>query len=349
MQSVNALQYGYNESVCNGDRHKKFDELLNSLPEQCGYVIVNAFIKAWNLVNDRGFENIACAVSGGSDSDVLIDLITKVDIDKKVRYFFADPGLEYSATREHIDFLEAKYGVRIERFRTEKPVVSIAREKGIPFLSKRVSEMIYRLQLHDFQWEDEPYEVLVDRYPNCVSALMWWTNYYGEKSRLNIDWNRGLKQFLVKKHGPGFKVSAKCCIESKEDTLKKAMKKMGSHCLMISGVRKAEGGYRSIGMKSCTTLRSDGGDFRPIFWFKEEDKKIYCEYYGIEHSFCYTAPENSLRRTGCCCCPMALPANLENERRFAKEYDPMMYKAVENIFAESYGLAEEYREFVKHI
>lgn len=343
MQSNLVLQ---NNNISAYELRKLRGEFISSLPEKIGFNIVNAFIKAWDIVNDTDTRNICCSISGGSDSDLTLDLIFRVDVQRKTKYFFAEPGLEHSYTREHIDFLEQKYGIEIQRFRTEKPVITVVREKGIPFLSKRVSEMIYRLQLHNFEWEDGSYDELIKKYPNCSSALMWWTNHYGEGSRLNIDWNRGLRAFLLNK-GPGFKVSARCCSESKERTLSNAAKQMGKG-IMISGVRKAEGGFRSISMHSCTNIKREGeGDFRPIFWFTEEDKKTYCDAFGVEHSFCYNAPDYPLKRTGCCMCPLALERNLQNEMKFAKTYEPLMYRAAWNVFGPSYELAAEYREFQK--
>lgn len=352
MQSNLALQdYSVLSPACDDFKREKFNELLNSLPEKCGPAILNSFVKAWNLVNGAyDWPNITVCVSGGSDSDVVVDLMTKIDIEKKCKFVYADNGMEFGEiVREHLNFLEQKYGISIARYRTQKPVICVVREKGIPFLNKRVSEMIYRLQMHNFQWEDEPYEVLVKRYSGCESALQWWCgdSYYGKGSRLSIEWNRGLKAFLIGR-GPGFKVSARCCIESKERTLKNAIKEMGDG-LIVTGVRKAESGYRAVGMKSCTSLHGNGGDFRPIFWYKEADKRIYCEHFGVEHSFCYTAPEHALRRTGCAMCPCSLPENLENEMEFAKKYDFNRFKAAMNVFGPSYELAAEYRKFAKSL
>jgi len=345
MQSNLALQ---NNNISAYELRRLRGELIGSFPEGIGFTIINAFIKAWDMINDETNERFYVMVSGGSDSDLVVDMISRVDVQRKAMYFFADPGLEYVHTKEHIGFLERKYGIEIQRFRTERPVIPVVRARGIPFLSKRVSEMIYRLQLHNFAWEDSSYDELIKKYPNCSSALMWWTNYYGEGSRLNIDWNRGLREFLIMKKGPGFKISAKCCVESKERTLSNVTRHLGRG-VMVTGVRKSEGGFRAISMHSCTNMRGTGeGDFRPIFWFTEEDKRTYCEAFGVEHSFCYNAPEVNLRRTGCCCCPCAMENSLKNEMEFAKRYEPMMYKAVWNVFGPSYELVAEYRKFQKN-
>ena len=58
-----------------------------------------------------------CSISGGSDSDIVLDLIYNVDHDKKVQYYWIDTGLEYQATKKHIKFLEEKYGIEIKQIK----------------------------------------------------------------------------------------------------------------------------------------------------------------------------------------------------------------------------------------
>lgn len=78
-------------------------------------IILDNIVKAWSIINNKGYKNIVCSISGGSDSDVMLDIIHKVDIDKKVRYVWFDTGLEYGATKRHLEYLEKRYGIKIER------------------------------------------------------------------------------------------------------------------------------------------------------------------------------------------------------------------------------------------
>jgi predicted phosphoadenosine phosphosulfate sulfurtransferase len=51
--------------------------------------------------------NIGVAVSGGSDSDFLIDLFERSEYrtpEHTVNYHWFDTGLEYQATKDHLDF-----------------------------------------------------------------------------------------------------------------------------------------------------------------------------------------------------------------------------------------------------
>ena len=58
---------------------------------------------------------------------------------------------------------------------------------------------------------------------------------------------------------------------------------------------------------------------------------------------CYT--EYGLKRTGCCGCPYG--RDFEDELKIIQEYEPKLYKAVKNIFKDSYKYTRKYMEFRK--
>ena len=71
-----------------------------------------------------------CSYSGGSDSDILIDLIERVRMIfslPSVKYAFFNTGLEMSATKNHVEETAEKYGVKIEAHR---PKIGIVTEIG---------------------------------------------------------------------------------------------------------------------------------------------------------------------------------------------------------------------------
>ena len=156
--------------------------------------IFDSFLKANSVL--AGYSNPCCSISGGKDSDIMLDLLTHIDPEKRIQYVWFNTGIEYEATKQHLDYLEQKYGIKIHREKAIKPIPLSCSEFGQPFLSKRVSDMIERLQRHNFQWEDEPYDVLVQKYPRCITAIGWWTNHF-ESIQFNIDYNRYLKEFLL--------------------------------------------------------------------------------------------------------------------------------------------------------
>lgn len=76
-------------------------------------MVIDSFCKAAQVL--KRHEKIMVSVSGGRDSDVMVDLFTKLDVDGKCVYVWFDTGLEYEATKRHLDDLEQKYHIKVER------------------------------------------------------------------------------------------------------------------------------------------------------------------------------------------------------------------------------------------
>ena len=275
----------------------------------------------------------------------MLDIMSKVDTEHKVIYVWFDTGIEYQATKNHLDYLEEKYGIHIQREKAVKPIPSACKECGQPFLSKQVSEMISRLQAHGFQWEDEPFDVLIKKYPKCKCALLWWTNgragTSGGYSRFNIEYNKFLKEFMIA-NPPKFKISNKCCEYAKKKVAHQFGKKFNCD-LDIIGVRKSEGGVRASAYKNCfSDNNTKTSQYRPLFWFTDSDKINYENIFDIKHSDCYEV--YGLKRTGCVGCPYG--RKLEDELSIVKEYEPRLLKAINNIFKDSYEYTRQYHQFV---
>ena len=305
-------------------------------------------MKANSIVNR--YSNPYCSISGGKDSDMMLDLIHAVDKDNRVKYVWFDTGIEYQATKDHLEYLENRYEIEIERVKAIKPIPVSCKEYGQPFLSKFVSEQIGRLQRHGFQWEDDTYENLAIKYPKCKSAISWWTNHRDTGSfgysQFNINYNRYLKEFLIM-NPPTFPIEKKCCTYAKKNVGKKYVK--DNKCdLSIVGIRKAEGGIRSTKYKSCfepnnNADKNDIAYFRPLFWYKNEDEDEYDRIFEIKHSDCYEV--YGLARTGCVGCPYN--RWIDEEFKIIEEYEPKLAQAALNIFRESYEYTHQYREFCK--
>ena len=318
------------------------EELLKTCPKN--QVIGDNLVRAWSIINKDKYQKICCSISGGSDSDVMLDIVWRCDKDNKVTYVWFDTGLEYQATKEHLKYLEEKYNIEIHPYKAIKPIPSSCKTYGQPFISKQVSEFIQRLQAHNFKWEDEDFDTLMKRYPKCKSALEWWCNTKGNGSSFNISRNKYLKEFMVA-NPPTFKISNKCCKYAKKDVMHKCISE-SDYDLDIYGVRKAEGGSRATAYKSCFDETDTGCDnYRPLFWYKDSDKIDYDVAYFVEHSDCYT--EYGLKRTGCAGCPFG--KDFEHELEVIQKYEPRLYKAVNNIFGESYEYTRRYREFCKQM
>lgn len=326
------------EHICTGS--SALENILKELP--ANNTIGDNIIKSWSVINRKKYQKIICSISGGSDSDIMLDICTKCDKDHKIEYVWYDTGLEYAATKEHLKYLEEKYDIEIKRYKAVKPISVSCREYGLPFLNKRTSDYIHRLQMHhfDFSKGDRPFDELYQEYPHCKTALQWWCNAYKSDS-LNIRKNKLLKEFLIE-NPPAFPISDKCCTFSKKKVAAKCIKE-GAYQLQIYGVRRSEGGLRATAYRSCFSDTSSLCDeYRPLFWYLEKDKQDYKSHYHIKNSRCYS--DYGLKRTGCAGCPFG--RDFEKELEIIQKFEPKLYNAVLSIFGKSYEYTRKYRLFV---
>lgn len=302
------------------------------------------FVKAYSIINKPQYKTIFCSISGGSDSDVMMDIIYKVDVNKKVTYVWFDTGLECEATKRHIEYLEKKYDIKIMRERAIKPIPLTCKEYGQPFLSKNVSNYLERLQKKNFDFKDYNYEYMLQHFGKDIAQ--WWCNDK-DSDRFNIERNLLLKEFLIA-YPPQFNISSKCCNFAKKDVSKNLINKYNID-LMIVGVRQAEGGIRATAYKNCFSEELHGAaQYRPLWWYNNEDKKDYEDYCGIVHSDCYK--KYGFKRTGCCCCPYSWVHNeLLKELKAIRINEPKLYKAVNTVFKDSYEYTRQYLQFRKEM
>jgi len=293
-------------------------------------------------------KKVSVSISGGSDSDIVLDIIEKCRNDEnEINYVWFDTGLEYMATRKHLRYLEERYGITIERIKAEKSIPTCCREIGQPFLSKYISQRIMQLQKGGFQWEDGEYEELRAKYPACpYSAIKWWCNQYTKElgwhrvSRLDIDWRPHLKKFLMA-YPPQFRISNKCCTYAKKNPAIHHERKTNAD-LIVMGIRRAEGGVRQFMYKGCYTHdTTQTPTYRPVFWYSDDDKRYYDEHFGIVHSDCYT--KYGLKRTGCVGCPYSKA--IGDELHTIEVYEPKLAKACKVVFKDAYEYTRMFRDF----
>lgn len=286
------------------------------------------------------YKNPACFVSGGADSDVMLDIIYHADDEKKVHYVYFDTGLEMEATKRHIRYLEEKYRINIEIIRPDVPIPMAVKKYGMPMFNKRVAEMIHRLQRNSFDFVERSFEDDLRLYPNLKAALRWLHGEY-DGSQLSINTLKGLKEYLYAIGAPDVPVSQACCTYAKKDLSKKYCKQNDVD-LKIIGIRKAEGGQRAS-IKSCFSECNYKGcaEFRPLFWMSNKEREMYEKDTGIIHSDAYTV--YGCKRTGCAGCPFG--KNWEAELKMLEKYEPKLYKAANSIFGEAYDYMRKYYAF----
>ena len=320
----------------------------NDIPKEASEngVIFDSYVKAKSVLEKH--ENAMCSISGGADSDIVMDIIARLDADHCVDYVWYNTGLEYKATKDHLDYLEDRYGVKIKREKALKSVPTCCKEYGQPFISKFISDMLSRLQRHNFQWEIDSTDVLMKRYDRCKNPIYWWNNENGKDivngrqinvNRFNIALHEYLKEYMIS-NPPQFQISSTCCEWSKKKTAKHVQQE---YDLAIVGVRKAEGGIRSTTYKNCYEFSKTYNVqyYRPIFWYTNKDKDDYKRLFDIKNSDCYEVW--GFTRTGCVGCPFS--KYLERDLAIVQQYEPQLYKACNNAFKDSYEYTRKYHEF----
>lgn len=292
-------------------------------------------------------KKVMCSLSGGADSDIMLDFIQRIlkervfDYDCEIHYVFFDTGIEFKATKEHLDELEKKYNITIERVKAKVPVPLGCKKYGLPFISKDISSKINALQNNNFDFKNDgnkSYEELCQKYPKCKSVFRWWCN---KGKSFTINQNPYLKEFMIA-NPPNFKISSRCCEGAKKNP--SHIWERENNCdLKCLGLRKAEGGVRSTSIKSCFDDNGPGNIaiYRPIWWFTDKDKEEYRKFFNVQYSKCYT--EYGFKRTGCAGCPFN--SKFEDVLNITKKYEPILYQAINNIFGKSYDYMRKYRIF----
>lgn len=308
------------------------------------------------------YPNAICSYSGGSDSDIMIHLIetvrTLLPNIPPVKYVFFNTGLEMKATKDHVKATAEKYGVEIEECRPKVSIIQAARTRGIPFVSKIMSDGLSQWQKKGVplsiaqeydQAEDKAAKrrELKARYPKCESLInfLCCCNSAGEPRphiQLVINSSKYMRDFIGE-FPPDFPISAKCCDYCKKQPAHNVQK---GYEMVITGERRAEGGMRSVPRKDNTTMcfaETSSGQYRlrPLYYVTDKDKAWYKEHYGIRYSDAYEV--YGLARTGCCGCPISYRAVEDLE--IIRPYEPNVVKAAWNIFGKSYEYRKKYNTY----
>lgn len=263
--------------------------------------------------------NVMISVSGGSDSDCIIHLICTYfpEYLEKCNFVFVNTGLEYDATKRHLDDIQKRYGITIEKIRGISVVTAI-QKYGIPVLNKSRSEDIYYYMLGK-QWA-------IDRIDGAKRA---GTRY---------EYSANMIAMIHYAKENGIKISSRCCDKSKKEPVKRYIKE-NELDLNVTGERKAEGGQRAANHKSCFEEHKDGiHKYMPLWWWSDDVKATFKATEGIRYSDCYEV--YGMKRTGCCGCPFSL--NIANELQAMFEYEPQLYKACMHVFGQAYELTDRF-------
>lgn len=334
-------------------------------PDYADFDAPQKFQAIQSIVAKRLIEhpNAICSYSGGSDSDIMLDLTERTREMfglPPVRYAFFNTGLEMAATREHVREVERKYRVEITEHRPKINIVQATRRYGVPFVSKIMSA-----GLGEWQKKGVPLGIadeyaaaqdkmakrreLSARYPHCESLInfLCCCNREGEPRphiQIVISSSKYMLDF-IREHPPQFRISAECCTYCKKAIAHSVQKDFE---MIITGERRDEGGMRSVprqgeANKAMCFGETASGQFRlrPLYYVSDADKAWYKNEYKIRYSDAYEI--YGLTRTGCCGCPISYKAASDLE--LIRPHEPNVVKAAWAIFGESYRYREEYNTY----
>ena len=309
----------------------------------------------------RRHPKVICSYSGGSDSDILIDLIErarKMVSLPPVKYAFFNTGLEMKAIRDHVKEVALKYGVEIKEYRPKVNIVHATKRCGVPFVSKIMSGGLSEWQkkkipltiADEYEKAEDKHKIrqqLREKYPKCESVInfLCCCNSEGEPRpniQLVINSSKYMRDFIAE-HPPDFKISAKCCDYCKKDVAHAVQK---DYEMIITGERRDEGGMRSVPRSDntalCFTETANGQyRFRPLYYVSDKDKAWYKETFDVKYSDAYEV--YGLTRTGCCGCPISYKA--VDDLELIGKHEPQIKIAAWNIFGKSYEYRKMYNEY----
>lgn len=329
---------------------------MQSLPLKYKIIMTQQRIRGWYDYFDG---QVYVSFSGGKDSTVLVDIITKMGY-TDIPLVFVDTGLEYPEIREFVK----GYGDRVTWLRPKMNFKQVIEKYGYPFIGKDVSKDIYAVRSiaknRNIDYKDVPY----------FQRNFRKTSEYCKKhpSFCKERWS-----FIFESD---FSVSDKCCNEMKKKPVKDYEHKTGRKpimAIMASESRMRTTTWLKLG---CNAFEAKRQISNPMsFWteqdvlqyIQENDVKI-CSVYGdivtkndgtydgqmrfdidglISESEC-ELKTTGRSRTGCMFCGFGCHLENEETSRFAqmKETHPKQYEYIMKPWSEG-GLG--YKEVIDWI
>lgn len=290
----------------------EFDKTKYITPA-AAFAIYETIVKMYQHFGNH--DRILISVSGGSDSDCIIHLVCKYfpEYLHKCVFVWVDTGLEYEATKRHLQYIETKYDIKIEHIRG-KSVVWAVKKYGMPILSKDKSQIIQ------------------DYMRGCPYAI----KKINQSGRYGFtDQQKSLLRYIEENK---VLISKKCCDVSKKKPLYEYMKANGID-LNVTGERYAEGGLRASSHKTCFECKPGKIDkYMPLWFWPDGVKTEFKHTEQIRFSDCYEI--YGMKRTGCCGCPYNL--NIGHDLQIMRQYEPKLYKACMSVFGQAYELTDRF-------
>ena len=261
-------------------------------------------------IKEIGEDNCYISFSGGKDSTMLSYLIDEALPGNNIPRVYINTGIEYNAIVAFVHKM-METDKRIVEIKPTLPISKTLETYGYPFKSKEHSRFVF--------YRSSTSKGVVSYFncnkkgPHCPKVLM-----YQYKEELP------------------FPISNQCCNKLKKEPIHKWENENNRH-IAILGLRKAEGGLRSIG-SGCVTFREGKiSRFKPLNPVSDEFEEWYIRTRNIRLCELYYEPYNFIR-TGCKGCPYAI--DIADELDKLERLLPNERKQCEVIWGKVY---DEYR------
>lgn len=257
--------------------------------------------------------NAYISFSGGKDSTILHYLIDLALPNNKIPRVFINTGIEYVDIVKFVKEL-AKTDDRIVIYNSGINIKQMLEQYGYPFKSK------------DFAQK-------VDRFNRIglVKSIKVFLNFDGM-----LACPPKLKYLFEKQNNTEFQISDKCCLNLKENILKRYAINQNKNIAII-GLTSDEKGRRSQYSNNCFVNYKKENLFYPMRTINNDFISFFINKYNIKLCKLYYPPFN-LERTGCKGCPFN--KYLQRDLDMMRELLPKEYKQCETIWKPVY---DEYR------
>lgn len=271
-----------------------------------------------SAIGKYGAENFYLSFSGGKDSTVLHYLIDEALPGNRIPRVYIDTGIEYQSIVKFVKAL-AEQDDRIVIIKPTRPIKATLEKFGYPFKSKEHAKKV------DQYWRSKKITHYLSMYITDDNER-FKTKYKCPKSLLY--------QFTPENK---LHISHLCCDKLKKEPVGK-WKKENGRSIVITGMRKEEGGQRA-NIKGCILTDKNGNvtKFHPLLVVSEGWEEWYIKERGIELCELYYPPFN-FKRTGCKGCPFSL--DLQEQLSVMEKYLPGERAQCEAIWKPVY---DEYR------
>ena len=323
-------------------------------PEQQFNVSISKMLEAINLTDGK----ISISWSGGKDSSFMLYvycmLWQQLEREEPIQVTFADTTNEHKyiyhyVKKEFIPFLEEKFGVKIQltitRPENKQYYYTVARDIGLPLISKKVSMGVRRIRKYlksaNLTYADvEPY--LEPNYENRDKlremglnddAILILLGYSCKHDNFNSSFKlaKRWRPLIAAEH---IKMSEECCTILKKKPIAKANKILGEYQPMIGEMACDSKTRKDAYLKTgCNSFKNGKGKSKPLGAMTEQVLLHHIKRLDIPIAKCYGKLEcvdgvysfTDTQRTGCCLCGFGI---LHEPDRFVKlaESEPAKVK-----------------------